>query len=509
MAQGAYRGRRRNGGFQWLLIGFFPGILCGGLVIFLLLLGGIFDSFRAQPTPAPITPQTIMMVVTATPDPNQPTPTPIVVTATPEPTSAEQAVIVVASPTPLTEIVVASPTPLGGVQPNAQEGIAQVISPSVPQPTVAGVLDASATPSTIDPNQALPLPISAIPAPLVGIVSNMVNIPGGTFSMGTTPLEVIEAVDQCRNRDGGNCQEAYGEDANPPFQALLDPYRMEVTEVSFQQYVAFLNYLRSQGATHLNGCSGFACIQTVNENPASAVITFDGANYNAPPGLLNHPVYAVTWYGAQAYCQALGRRLPTEAEWERAARGDDGRVYPWGNNWSTTLAKTNRPVDAPPGTVAVGSYPLGASPYGVLDMAGNVAEWVNDWYGADYYTQMANLSQPVSDPQGPPIALQKVLRGGSWDGVPFFSRTVHRQYWFPAPDNVRDDYPRWIGFRCAADADASNTASAGVNPASLGAVVASPTPDPANLGAVVPSPTVTVSAPPEAAGSATPSGARG
>jgi len=492
--------RRRSGGWQWMLIGFFPGLLCGGLVIFLLLLSGTLDSFRSAPTPLPVTPQTIMMIVTATPDPNQPTPTALVVTATPEPTSAEQAVVVFPSPTLQVDL--------------QTEGIAQTLAPDLPPPTVAAAASLTppgggAAPQTglVATPLAASAPTSAVPAPLVGLVSSMANIPAGTFTMGTTPLEVIEAVSQCLTRDGGNCQESYGEDASPPFQVQLDAYRMEVTEVTFQQYVAFLNYLRSQGGTHLNGCSGFICIQTVNENSAGAVITFDGANYNAPAGLNNHPVFGVTWYGAQSYCQAIGRRLPTEAEWERAARGDDGRIYPWGNSWSEALAKTNRPREAALGTVAVGTYPLGASPYGILDMAGNVAEWVNDYYGADYYNQMANQPQPVYDPQGPTIELRKVLRGGSWDGVPFFSRSVHRQYGFPAPDNVRDEYPRWIGFRCAADAD-PNALSAPLSPVQPAATA----PDAAAPAAITPTLSLgltTSIAPPEAAGSPTPSGSRG
>ncbi|MCS6836814.1 MAG: SUMF1/EgtB/PvdO family nonheme iron enzyme [Anaerolineae bacterium] len=489
--------RRRSSGWQWMLIGFFPGLLCGGLVIFLLLLSGTLDSFRTAPTPIPVTPQTIMMIVTATPDPNAPTSTPFVITATPEPTSADQGVILFPSPTPPINL--------------QAEGIAQTLAPGLPAPTVIAAVSLTPPGGLVAPQGGVVVPqaspTSAIPAPLVGLVSNMANIPGGVFTMGTTPLEVIEAVSQCRTRDGGNCQESYGEDANPPFQVQLNPYRMEITEVTFQQYVAFLNYLRSQGSTHLNGCNGFICIQTVNENPSGAVITFDGANYNVPLGLNNHPVFGVTWYGANAYCQAIGRRLPTEAEWERAARGDDGRIYPWGNQWSETLAKTNRPREAALGTVAIGTYPLGASPYGLLDMAGNVAEWVNDWYSADYYNQMANQPQPVFNPQGPTIELRKVLRGGSWDSVPFFARSVHRQYGFPAPDNVRDAYPRWVGFRCAADADPNTTASSA--PAAPGGLVTPSAPimlatSTPGLGLTTP-----IFPPPEVGGSPTPSGSRG
>lgn len=457
--------RRGSGSIQWLIIGFFPGILCGGSVVFALMFSGLLGNF-AQPLPT-YTPQPeIVLVVTATLDPNAPTLAPVVVTATPSPTPEGQAVIVAASSTPTTD-----PASVQAVAttetPNSPQAIEQTISPAVPTPTVAS----SGAGTSNAP---------AIPQLLSGVVSPMVTVPGGTFQMGTTPLEVFQAVDECTNRDGGNCQVAYGEDASPPFQVRLEPYQIETTEVTFRQYVAFLNYLRSQGISHLNGCSGFMCIQTVNERPTGAVVTFDGQNYNAPPGLLTHPVYGVTWYGAQAYCAAIGRRLPTEAEWEFAARGTDGRIYPWGNVWDNNLAKTNRPREAQPGTVGVGTYPLGASPFGALDMAGNVAEWVNDWYDATYYTQQSNQPQPVFNPQGAPISSQKVLRGGSWDGVPFFSRSIHRQSWFPAPDRNSDEYPRWVGFRCASSGIATTTgvSTGAVDPNTLGASALTPASQP-------------------------------
>lgn len=437
-------GRRgRSAAWQWGLLGFIPGLFCGLIVMVGVILQGSLIEFLVPTPTAQVITEVVNIVLSPTIDPNVPTTTPqvIVVTATPDPNAVN-----------VQPVVQPTQDPNAGIQPTTDANVQAVDSVQV-EPTALATATATVPPV---PTEA---PVSVVPEILQSIRSLTVTIPGGTFTMGTTPSEVVQAVEECTTRDGGACLAAYGEDSYPAHPITLNPFVMETTEVTFAQYVAFLN---TRGAnTHLNGCSGFPCIETRNEN-ADAVITFDSANYNIVETLAEHPVYGVTWYGAREYCEAIGRRLPTEAEWERAARGDDGRIYPWGNVWDNALAKTNRPEDTPPGTFPVASYPGGASPYGVLDLAGNVAEWVSDWYGEQYYAQQASQGA-VQNPTGPVTGLQKSLRGGSWNSVPFFSRTPHRQSWDPA------DSQRWIGFRCVDEPE--NAAAVGgtdLDPQSLG-----------------------------------------
>lgn len=410
-------GGRRAGGavWQWMIIGITLGFACSVVIVLTLLTLGVLNLDDGTSVASSVT--NTPFIVTATTDPLQPTITPFIVTATPEPIDeSTQAQVVAPTPTDIPP----SPEPAAPTATATEQTF---------QSTSTGQTGTGTTGVEISPL-------------LQGVITDMVTIDGGTFLMGTTSQEIAIAVRECQEDGGGLCTPEDASDSLPAHSVTLDSFMIERTEVTNSQYVAFLNSMGP--GSHLTGCFNQRCVETEREAPATSVVRFDSQNYAVPEILGSLPIVGVSWWGARAYCEAIGRRLPTEAEWERAARGPDNTIYPWGDVWNNDLARTNRPDPSRIGAIGVGSFPASTNAFGALDMAGNVAEWVADFYQANYYSQPAASGL---NPPGPPSGTDRVIRGGSWDARPFFARSTQRQHLPPGETRL------WLGFRCASDID--------------------------------------------------------
>lgn len=217
------------------------------------------------------------------------------------------------------------------------------------------------------------------------------------------------------------------DDEGPAHMVMLDAFLIDKQEVSNRHYGEFMKATR---------------------HPAPAY--WDDPRLNTP----EQPVVGVNWYDAKAYCEWRGKRLPTEAEWEKAARGPAGSLYPWGNTFDETRVNFGKRADA---TAPVTAYPQGASYYGVLNMAGNVFEWVADWYDPHYYGRHDTSVNPTGPAK--PIWLggtgtyvdrltvgeKRVIRGGSWIAPEGTTRATHRFWNHP----LNNSYGVGLGFRCA------------------------------------------------------------
>jgi|GEM_PF-5041086 len=276
-------------------------------------------------------------------------------------------------------------------------------TPSVPSHPMA-----HPTPSTVSPPASAPA-APATPPPqnppakkeVRAASENMSLVPAGAFFMGSD-----NGFQECK-RVQQQCETHLFDDERPRHQVYLDSFFIDVHEIANQEYDECV----AKGA----------CIPKAIH-----------------PGFTDprQPVAGVTWFQAKAFCEWKGKRLPTEAEWEKAARGTDERMYPWGGKIDCTLA--NYSNCGRNNTIAVGSYTTAVSPYGIMDMAGNAREWVSDWYQEDYYR-----ISPSSNPRGPESGKYKVLRGGAYNSEAAFVRVSARTK--RVPDGEWDT----TGFRCA------------------------------------------------------------
>jgi len=212
-------------------------------------------------------------------------------------------------------------------------------------------------------------PVAAPPPPSEPDPVPMVTIPAGPFLRGNP--EGVGRADEWPQRS-----------------IILDAFAIDQVEVTNERYLAFV---AASGHRH-------------PPNP------YGTGSLLSAKGIERLPVVQVTWYDAKAYCAWAKKRLPTEAEWEKAARGPDGRKFPWGNETATSeRANFDREWEEENTLRPVGALPQGDSPYGVKDLSGNAREWVQDWYDAHYYEEA-----PARNPRGPEKGIVRSIRGGSW-----------------------------------------------------------------------------------------------
>ena len=261
----------------------------------------------------------------------------------------------------------------------------------------------------------------------------MVFVPSGEFRMGSTKEMVFSAKDICKEDLGGGITAAVC-----TYNTFMDEYPDHTVEMP--------DYWLDQ--TEINNGQYRLCVESGECDQPNKMGSFTREHYYDDPAFDDYPVVQVTWNMAADYCKWAGVRLPTEAEWEYAARGPEAKIYPWGNdfdpsklNYCDAGCKGISDLtynDNFPDTAPVGSFPEGASWIGALDMAGNVREWVADWYGYYHLNKLEN-------PQGPAEGEAKTLRGGSWYDPRYNIRSNNRG------SDAIDYWRHKVGFRCAVD----------------------------------------------------------
>jgi len=241
-----------------------------------------------------------------------------------------------------------------------------------------------------------------------------VQIPAGEFTVGSKRID----------DDPYGLWTQFDDTELPQQRVWLDAYAIDRHEVSLAEYLSHLRQTNQHPADEL-------------QKLIWHVITVHSVSDHT---LARWPALYITWHEAARFCASKGKRLPTEAEWEKAARGPDGQLFPWGDAAPSSERAMfgQHHVHEIPILAAVDSHPEGRSPYGLHHMAGNVAEWVQDWFGLDYYAYM-----PGKNPSGPPSGRYKGVRGGSWKSKIIMLRAATRSGFSP------DQRSATIGFRCA------------------------------------------------------------
>lgn len=280
-------------------------------------------------------------------------------------------------------------------------------------PTITNTPAPSSTPTIIPSPTITPIPDELIDEK--GITMRLV--PAGEFTMGNKAEDTLAECQKVRS----DCQLDLFKDEEPIHQVYLDAFYMDIYEVTKAAYKV--------------------CVEAGACTPPEKTLFYNPDSYYADSQYDNHPMIFVDWDQANTYCEWRGGSLPTEAQWEKAARGTDGRIYPWGEQRSCDQANSLGCVGDDLNainTVEVGSYESGKSPYGMYDMAGNVSEWTADWYDSSYYA-----NSPSSNPLGPSSGDHHVARGGSFYAIGVGISSVNRD-----TNNGRAT----VGFRCAKDA---------------------------------------------------------
>jgi formylglycine-generating enzyme required for sulfatase activity len=268
---------------------------------------------------------------------------------------------------------------------------------------------------------------------------DMVMVPGGPFLMGVDKVSNVDIEKMSKRKKLRYLvSSAAFHDEGPAHNIIVDTFLIDKYELSNKKYAEFLK---------------------ATGHPAPAY--WDDSKRNKP----NQPVSGVNWFDANTYCSWANKRLPTEAEWEKAAKGPDGFKYPWGDDLDESKANYGRKQEF---TANVDSYPEGKSGYGAYNMAGNVFEWVHDWYDPNYYKTNTESINPTGPGKGVYLSStgtyvdriatgkKRVIRGGSWYAPAPTITNTHR-FW---NDPMNNSYGVGLGFRCARSVDSNKTLQA-------------------------------------------------